>query len=529
MLLELVSDLLSLSENDEEQLMPVVFSLSSWDPEHDSLANWLADELNNNYEVPKKLGEQWIAEQNFIPLLDGLDEVEPADRTACAQAINDFRDQFPALPMLVTSRSQEYLALAVRLQLDKAIVLQPLSIEQIDVYLASRGQRLVGLRAALYQDTTLRELAQSPLMLSIMTMAYYRLPAEIAISLSDRDAGRDLLFETYVQRMCRYRSGERAYRPEDAVHWLSWLADKLGQQKRNIFFVENMQPAWLPAAERALMVRQTKLLVVGLGAAAGLAGGIAGIPAYGLIGVLVGLILGLFGGALPILTGRLLLRTRIDWRTIETVEALDWSWSWTWLSLGLGAVVGLAIGGLISLVPGTAGVPWWLLAPVIAATALLLDFALLRTEIKLRTEPGQGILSSQRNGALVAIVAAALVLGTASLLLLLGSLLELPFSWPASLAWSTGIALYLAFQGSLAYGSLAAIQHRLLLRSLQRSGLIPRDYVQFLDYAAERNLLRKVGGGYTYIHALLLNYLMGRPHAVLRSSPMGQRSNPMGV
>lgn len=31
-------------------------------------------------------------------------------------------------------------------------------------------------------------------------------------------------------------------------------------------------------------------------------------------------------------------------------------------------------------------------------------------------------------------------------------------------------------------------------------------YVDFLDYAAERILLRKVGGGYMFIHRLLLKY-----------------------
>ena len=35
---------------------------------------------------------------------------------------------------------------------------------------------------------------------------------------------------------------------------------------------------------------------------------------------------------------------------------------------------------------------------------------------------------------------------------------------------------------------------------------MPSDYIHFLDYAAERNLLRKVGGGYMFVHALLLDY-----------------------
>ena len=34
----------------------------------------------------------------------------------------------------------------------------------------------------------------------------------------------------------------------------------------------------------------------------------------------------------------------------------------------------------------------------------------------------------------------------------------------------------------------------------------PWHYAAFLDYAAERILLRKVGGSYTFIHRYLLNY-----------------------
>ena len=45
---------------------------------------------------------------------------------------------------------------------------------------------------------------------------------------------------------------------------------------------------------------------------------------------------------------------------------------------------------------------------------------------------------------------------------------------------------------------------------LVRNGSIPWNYVKFLDYAAERILLRKVGGGYIFIHRMLLEYFAVR-------------------
>ena len=45
---------------------------------------------------------------------------------------------------------------------------------------------------------------------------------------------------------------------------------------------------------------------------------------------------------------------------------------------------------------------------------------------------------------------------------------------------------------------------------LVRNGSVPWDYAKFLDHAAERILLRKVGGGYIFIHRMLLEYFAAR-------------------
>lgn len=37
-------------------------------------------------------------------------------------------------------------------------------------------------------------------------------------------------------------------------------------------------------------------------------------------------------------------------------------------------------------------------------------------------------------------------------------------------------------------------------------GSVPRNYARFLDFAASRILLRKAGGGYIFIHRMLLDY-----------------------
>jgi hypothetical protein len=58
----------------------------------------------------------------------------------------------------------------------------------------------------------------------------------------------------------------------------------------------------------------------------------------------------------------------------------------------------------------------------------------------------------------------------------------------------------------LAGGGLACIQHFVLRIMLWRNGSAPLRYVRFLDYATDRIFLRKVGGGYIFVHRLLLEY-----------------------
>jgi len=60
-------------------------------------------------------------------------------------------------------------------------------------------------------------------------------------------------------------------------------------------------------------------------------------------------------------------------------------------------------------------------------------------------------------------------------------------------------------------GGKSCFQHLLLRLALVHSRSAPWRYADFLDYAAERIFLRKVGGGYIFIHRLLLEYFAA-PH-----------------
>ena len=65
--------------------------------------------------------------------------------------------------------------------------------------------------------------------------------------------------------------------------------------------------------------------------------------------------------------------------------------------------------------------------------------------------------------------------------------------------------------GGVAGGLTGAIKQdpfgeEVMLFLLWQAGVAPSNYPHFLDYAAEHILLRKVGGGYMFVHQLLLDY-----------------------
>jgi hypothetical protein len=98
-------------------------------------------------------------------------------------------------------------------------------------------------------------------------------------------------------------------------------------------------------------------------------------------------------------------------------------------------------------------------------------------------------------------LAAGLLLGLGS-----GLLYKLGGGLGGGLAAGLGSGLVVGLAIGLKYGGRACLQHLVLRLSLRYYDCLPRRYANFLDYAAERLFLRRVGGGYIFIHRLLQEY-----------------------
>ena len=247
LLLELARELLSRAEHDERHPLPAVFNLSSWASQQQPLADWLVEELSSTYQVPRKLGRAWVEADQILPLLDGLDEVAPQDRTTCIEAINTYRQEHGLLPLVVCSRSVDYLAQDARVRLGSAVAVQPLTEQQVNDHLAQVGEPLWALQVALQQDATLRELTSTPLMLSILTLTYHDMALE-GLLREGIAPTRQHVFERYVERMLKHRGAVKRYTAEQTTHWLTFLARQLKQHNQTVFYLEHLQPDWLTGA-----------------------------------------------------------------------------------------------------------------------------------------------------------------------------------------------------------------------------------------------------------------------------------------
>lgn len=130
--------------------------------------------------------------------------------------------------MVVCSRVEEYEALTARLKLQGAVLLQPLTPEQVDGYLDRVGGGLAAVREMLREDETFQELVETPLMLSVMTLAYQGMSVENLGALDTVQARRKHVFGAYVRRMFERRGADHPYPPEQTVRWLAWLAENAG-------------------------------------------------------------------------------------------------------------------------------------------------------------------------------------------------------------------------------------------------------------------------------------------------------------
>lgn len=89
-MLDLANALIARAEQDADYPIPILLNLSAWKDDKQTLQDWLIAELKSKYGVRKDVSATWIEDAKLLPMLDGLDELEPLRQEPCVQKINDF-------------------------------------------------------------------------------------------------------------------------------------------------------------------------------------------------------------------------------------------------------------------------------------------------------------------------------------------------------------------------------------------------------------------------------------------------------
>jgi NACHT domain len=247
--------------------VPVIFGLRTWNPEKQSLHDWMAGRLTTEYPAlgdadrsGRTVASELIRRQLILPVLDGLDEVGRTSRGPALQALN--KSLGNRMPVIMTCREKDYRQIVSETDVLTAaavIKLLPLTLRDLIGYLPRTAKKTASRTApGTYTkwDPVLRglvnhpqhpacrmliEVLRKPLMTSLARSIYSDTPANPVALLDGRFATReeieDHLLDDFVSAAFTGTAPavvgrrRRVAEPEDAERWLAYLASHLNRRR----------------------------------------------------------------------------------------------------------------------------------------------------------------------------------------------------------------------------------------------------------------------------------------------------------
>jgi hypothetical protein len=337
-LTQLARELLEQVETGMTKPIPVILNLSSFGTNRSTFSHLVLQQMSLQYGIDPDVTPALLNSGQLCLLLDGFDEVDSTLQDECITQINRFQQTHP-VPLAVSSRSQDYEVLSTGLKIETAVLLQPLSDDQIMSYLTSSERQLLAVHGAIIAGDALSELAQWPLYLAMMTLAYRGFsPADLHPLTNNVEQRRNHLFQSYIQQTFnRPQNHAQASQIRRSIGRLVFLAQQQTQRRDTNFFLERLKPGRKPPIPHNLPERSKFAVITGL---------ISGFLALAVVNMILGEASGLCGGLLVGLTIGLI--ARVDIRSIfntglrlPTSQDLT---NFTRSGLGTGLIFGFTFG-----------------------------------------------------------------------------------------------------------------------------------------------------------------------------------------
>ena len=497
-LVDLAAALVQRANSDPTQPIPVLFNLSSWQDDKQTLKDWLLGELKLKYGVSPKLGQQWLEARTLLPLLDGLDELPPQRQEPAVQRINDWLQSGEgASQLVVCSRREEYELYATKLALNGAICLEPLTEAQLATYFATLGME--PLWDTVRHDPDFLELVRTPLLLSVSILANEAIDPVQWQRLTTAQARLDYLLDAYIVRQLHHPIDSRYYppqkqpTPQQTRHWLTWLARQLETQSKDEFLVEEIDLQIVEGRKNIL-----KLLLRH-------SDGIKTFEKVNFRFKPKSFLREFFSS---------LMRSIATYLLISTIVLMCQSiFLFTHRSHTSGEIIDLLV------FPHLLILPFAIFAVLFSATIDGLASG-LKDKISYRKKPNESILLSLKNSTttfaaifILSFLFFAIIFQGERLVLFydssdnlaeeIDSFRHLSYISLGGILISLILSFNIGFLIALSFGGMGVVQHLIIRITLFCLGCIPWNYARFLNHCTERLLLQRVGGRYRFIHRLV--------------------------
>jgi DNA polymerase III delta prime subunit len=540
-LLSLAEQLVCGAISQPKTVIPVIFELSTWRDDKQSIQDWLIEQLYDLHGGNRKakLYEQWLERQVLLPLLDGLDELGLERQKKCTEKLNEFAEHYPQL--VVCCRIKEFEAVDIKLRnLRGAVCLQSLSDSQIQHYLDTlqRPELWEAIQTTRYLKAMLEPttegdpgLLRVPLFVKLVADVYDpQQPISSKADLLDKYIDRQLSFD---KREIDRRKGLDNYKWEYKTvklepGWkktrshLHWLAYNLQANGNVVFLIERMQrnllDGWLDKLIYALLIGlsfgSTGGIIIGIIIFANMYVRTQDLTVSGIVSLSVSIFFGFFFGLWALIA--IGYSDRID-----PVETLDLSKTNLLKSTGTAIAIGCITWAILSITYFLAYNTLYPIPPeviLILAVVLVVVLEINGPKLQQTTRPNEGTWRSLENALRFAYV------GGIVLVLCVFVFQEKIHAFLPSLGFnSTTIPSFIntfviytscIFAGLflvLTQAGTAFIQHFSLRIVLAKNGL-PWYFARFLNYCVERRLLLRVGGSYRFLHRELLEHFAQSKH-----------------
>ena len=489
-LLLLVRDLVRAARTDPDQPIPVMLSLTSLGDFEGDLEAWIADEIVTKYSMARKRCRDWLQNNELVLIFDGLDELASANRRPCVEAINRFRREHP-VPMIIACREDAHDGIGMLLQFGGAVRVEPLDETVIDAFLARLGADGEPIRTALVRDPRLRDHLRSPLMLAFIAIAGPRVLAR----------GADVRLATlegYVEHMFARRPADDPREKTRTLRRLRWVAKTMRRLGQSELWLERIQAEWLEH-------RWQRVLGV-------LAGVLGVIFVAWMVNVLTTFAASFF--APPYVHTLALTAGALAWvfpyvhtLRVRPIEKLTWSRGRGFKRMVIGTLFTVPVAMLTM---SASWIPVLLAGTMGAAVGLIYGFE--PSDSPTRVEPNQGVRQSLRNAVLVGSVSSIATFSLMGLLIMPAFERAVGIDAVIAAGANPGYAAAIEAVGCVAaslgmiFGGYAVTLHAGLRVVLAATSPIPLLWLPFLDRAVDLGILRRVGGGYIFVHRTMLEY-----------------------